>query len=157
MCRPGRVTLNFPPSIPMSYQALYTAVATSTGGRDGTTATNDGVVQHALSTPKAMGGPGKEGATNPEQLFACGYSACFAGALGYVAMLEKKKLEGIQVTAHVSFGKEDSGSFALAVKLEVHVPGLDHAEAERLVHTAHQVCPYSRATRNNIEVTLAVV
>lgn len=141
----------------MAYTALYTAVATSTGGRDGSTETNDGVVKHQLSTPKSMGGPGKEGATNPEQLFACGYSACFAGALGYVASLEKKKLEGVKVTAHVSFGKEDSGSFALAVKLEVHVDNLEQADAERLVHAAHQVCPYSRATRNNIDVQLAVV
>ena len=140
----------------MPYEPLYTAVATATGGRDGYVQTSDGVLKAELSVPREMGGPGKAGATNPEQLFASGYAACFGGAIGFVAGQQHTKLSAIQVTAHVTFGKEDDG-FRLAVELEVHLPDLDKAEAEKLVEAAHQVCPYSKATRNNIEVKLAVV
>jgi len=154
----------------MAYQPLYTAVATATGGRDGHVESSDGIVKLDLSVPREMGGPGKPGTSNPEQLFASGYSACFAGAIGFVANQQHKKLSDIQVTGHVTFGKVDENStynaggttyplpgFQLAVQLDVHLPGVDKAEAEKLVEQAHQVCPYSRATRNNIEVKLAVV
>ena len=154
----------------MAYQPLYTAVATANGGRDGHVESSDGIVKLDLSVPREMGGPGKPGTSNPEQLFASGYSACFAGAIGFVANQQHKKLSDIQVTGHVTFGKVDEKStysaggttyplpgFQLAVQLDVHLPGVDKAEAEKLVEQAHQVCPYSRATRNNIEVKFAVV
>jgi Ohr subfamily peroxiredoxin len=154
----------------MAYQPLYTAVATATGGRDGHVESSDGIVKLDLSVPREMGGPGKPGASNPEQLFASGYSACFAGAIGFVANQQHKKLSDVQVTGHVTFGKVDEKGtynadgktyplpgFQLAVRLDVHLPGIDKAEAEKLIEQAHQVCPYSRATRNNIEVKLAVV
>jgi lipoyl-dependent peroxiredoxin len=154
----------------MTYQPLYTAVATATGGRDGHVESSDGVVKLNLSVPREMGGPGKPGTSNPEQLFGSGYSACFAGAIGFVANQQHKKLGDVQVTAHVTFGKVDEKAtyqadgttyplpgFQLAVQLDVHLAGLDRAEAEKLVEEAHQVCPYSRATRNNIDVKLVVV
>jgi len=140
----------------MAYQPLYTAVATATGGRDGHVESSDGIVKLDLSVPREMGGPGKPGTSNPEQLFASGYSACFAGAIGFVASQQHKKLSDIQVTGHVTFGKLDD-KFQLAVELDIHLPGVDKAEAEKLVEQADQVCPYSRATRNNIEVKLVVV
>jgi lipoyl-dependent peroxiredoxin len=154
----------------MAYQPLYTAVATATGGRDGHVESSDGIVKLDLSVPREMGGPGKSGASNPEQLFGSGYAACFAGAIGFVANQQHKKLGDVQVTAHVTFGKLDEQAtynadgknyplpgFTLAVQLDVHLAGVDKAEAEKLVEAAHQVCPYSRATRNNVEVKLAVV
>jgi lipoyl-dependent peroxiredoxin len=154
----------------MAYQPLYTAVATATGGRDGHVESSDGIVKLTLSVPREMGGPGKSGASNPEQLFASGYSACFAGAIGFVANQQHKKIGEVQVTAHVTFGKAeekatyDAGGttyplpgFQLAVQLDVSIPGVEKAEAEKLVEQAHQVCPYSRATRNNVEVKLVVV
>ena len=137
----------------MSIQRLYTAKATATGGRDGRAISSDNVIDLPLSTPKEMGGPGKTGATNPEQLFAAGYSACFDGALNLVARMEKTPITGSTVEADVSFGK-DGDSYGLAVDLKVNIPGLDQAQAEALVAKAHQVCPYSRATRGNIEVNL---
>jgi lipoyl-dependent peroxiredoxin len=154
----------------MAYQPLYTAVATATGGRDGHVESSDSIVKLDLSVPRAMGGPGKPGTSNPEQLFASGYSACFAGAIGFVANQQHKKLGDVQVTGHVTFGKLEETStydadgktyplpgFQLAVRLDVHIAGVDKAEAEELVEAAHQVCPYSRAIRNNVEVELAVV
>jgi lipoyl-dependent peroxiredoxin len=154
----------------MAYQPLYTAVATATGGRDGHVESSDGIVKLDLSVPREMGGPGKPGTSNPEQLFGSGYAACFAGAIGFVANQQHKKLSDVKVTAHVTFGKVDEQAtysaegktyplpgFTLAVQLDVHVAGVDKAEAEKLVEAAHQVCPYSRATRNNVEVKLAVV
>jgi Ohr subfamily peroxiredoxin len=140
----------------MAYKPLYTAVATSTGGRDGHVKSSDGIIDLNLSVPKEMGGPGKPGTSNPEQLFASGYSACFAGAIGYVAGQKHQKLNTIQVTAHVTFGTDESG-FRLAVELKSHLPDVDKATAEKLVEEAHQVCPYSKATRNNIDVKLSVV
>ncbi len=140
----------------MAYQPLYTAVATALGGRDGHVESSDGIVKLDLSVPREMGGPGKPGTSNPEQLFASGYAACFAGAIGAVAGRQHKKLSEIKVTGHVTFGKLDD-AFQLAVQLDVNLPGVDKAEAEKLVEQAHQVCPYSRATRNNIEVKLVVV
>ncbi|MBA2175885.1 organic hydroperoxide resistance protein [Halobacillus locisalis] len=133
-------------------KALYTAKATAQGGRKGTVTSSDGTIDFELSMPKSLGGQEKEGSTNPEQLFAAGYSACFDSALQLVASQAKKSIESV-ITANVSIGKEGEG-FGLAVQLDVEIKGVDQEEAEELVHKAHQVCPYSRATRNNIEVTL---
>jgi len=134
---------------------LYTVTATATGGRNGTVTGQDGLLNFEVSTPKSMGGPGKDGATNPEALFACGYSACFAGAIGFVAGQKKLTIEPPVVTASVSFDANDTGFF-LAVDLKATIGGVDRATAEALVHEAHQVCPYSKATRNNIVVTVAL-
>jgi lipoyl-dependent peroxiredoxin len=138
---------------------LYTAHATSTGGRTGSGATDDGRLSVTLDTPKEMGGNGGQG-TNPEQLFAVGYSACFLGALKAVARGEKVKIPNeATIDAAVSFGEnanEGASGFNIAVELTVHIPGFDHAQAEELVHKAHQVCPYSNATRGNVDVKLSV-
>ncbi|WP_236790698.1 organic hydroperoxide resistance protein [Amycolatopsis sp. GM8] len=132
-------------------EALYTAVATSRGdGRNGEVTSSDGVIDEQLAIPKEMGGPGGE-RTNPEQLFAAGYSACFHSALQAVARQSKVALNGTTVTAEVSIGK-DGDAFGLAVKLEATLPGLEQGRADELVALAHQLCPYSRATRGNIEV-----
>ena len=138
----------------MSIQRLYTAKATATGGRDGRAISSDNVIDLPLSTPKEMGGAGKAGATNPEQLFAAGYAACFDGALNLVARLEKTPISGSTIEAAVSFGK-DGDNYGLAVDMQVNIPGLSQEQAEALVAKAHQVCPYSRATRGNIEVNLS--
>lgn len=136
-------------------EVLYTAHATSKGGRTGESRSDDGALQVALSTPKALGGAGGTG-TNPEQLFAAGYSACFIGALQLVASQQKVKLPAdTTIDAAVSIGPIEQG-FGIAAELVVNVPGLEKALAEKLVNDAHQVCPYSNATRNNIEVTLKV-
>ena len=137
----------------MSIHRLYMAHAKATGGRDGRTISSDNVIDLPLSTPKEMGGPGKADTTNPEQLFAAGYSACFDGALNLVARLNKTPITGSTVAADVSFGK-DGEAFGLAVDLTVNIPNMDQQQAEALVAQAHQVCPYSRATRGNIEVSL---
>lgn len=138
----------------MSIQRLYTAKATATGGRDGRAVSSDNVIDLPLSTPKEMGGPGKADSTNPEQLFAAGYAACFDGALNLVARLAKTPITGSTVEADVSFGK-DGDNYGLAVDLKVNLPGFEQAQAEELVTKAHQICPYSRATRGNIEVNLS--
>ena len=135
-------------------QPLYTAEATATGGREGRTSSSDGVLDLALAVPKEMGGPGGD-ATNPEQLFAAGYAACFHSALTLVARREREKVEGSSVTADVGIG-QDGGGFGLAVELKVALPGVERDTAEALVAKAHEVCPYSKATRGNIEVTLTV-
>jgi lipoyl-dependent peroxiredoxin len=136
--------------------ALYTASATAHGGRNGTVESSDGILDLDLTMPKEMGGPGDEGATNPEQLFAAGYSACFENALRRVAGRQKKDLdEDTSVTANVGIGRDGNG-FGLEVELVGHLPGLQREEAEALMHDAHEVCPYSKATRDNIEVTLSV-
>jgi Ohr subfamily peroxiredoxin len=134
---------------------LYTAEGTATGGRDGQATSSDGVLDLALRPPVEMGGPG--GGTNPEQLFAIGYAACFQSALGVVARRAKVEVEGSTVTGKVTIGTIGGGGFGLAVELEVHLPGLDAETARSLVEAAHEVCPYSNATRGNIEVTLSVV
>jgi lipoyl-dependent peroxiredoxin len=136
--------------------ALYTAVATATGdGRNGHTATDDGLIDIDVRVPVAMGGPG--GATNPEQLFAAGYAACFHSALKYVAAAERTDVSDTQVTAQVSIGMLPDGGFGLAVDLILHAPSLSHADAERLLSMAHQVCPYSNAIRGNVDVALSIV
>lgn len=136
-------------------QALYTAHATATGGRDGHVTSSDQVLDLDVRIPREMGGAG--GAfTNPEQLFAAGYAACFDSALNRVIQMSKTKTGTTTVTADVSIGKNDAGGFGLAVTLDVNVPGVEQTVAEELVGKAHQVCPYSNATRNNIDVTLNV-
>lgn len=136
--------------------SLYTAKATSTGlGRQGHVASSDGVLEHDLAIPKEMGGAGDRG-TNPEQLFAAGYAACFHSALQLVARREKVKIPGSSVTAEVGIGKQGEG-FGLAVDLVVALPGVEQETGEKLVEAAHQVCPYSNATRGNIDVNLRVV
>lgn len=135
---------------------LYTAHATSTGGRDGGSKSDDGRLNVTLSTPKELGGAGGSG-TNPEQLFAAGYSACFIGALKFVAMKEKIALpQDLAINASVGIGPIPQG-FGIKASLQVVLRGMDKAAALSLVEKAHQVCPYSNATRGNIEVTLDVV
>jgi osmotically inducible protein OsmC len=139
-------------------KTLYTAVATATdGGRNGRTRTDDGKLDLALSMPESMGGPGGDG-TNPEQLFAAGYAACFANAMRSSARRDghEEVIAGATVTARVDIGAIGGGRFGLAVELDVDVPGLAQAEAEELVAKAHERCPYSNATRGNIPVELAV-
>ncbi|GAA3395966.1 organic hydroperoxide resistance protein [Streptomyces roseoviridis] len=132
---------------------LYTAVATAENGRDGRVATDDGRLAVVVNPPKAMGGSGE--GTNPEQLFAAGYSACFQGALGVVARNENADISGSTVTAEVGIGKNDDG-FGLIVKISATIPHVDAETAKSLIEKAHQVCPYSKATRGNITVELAV-
>ena len=135
---------------------LYTAHATATGGRDGRAVSSDKVLDIQLSTPKELGGAGGAG-SNPEQLFAAGYSACFIGALKFVAGKQKVALPAnTSITGNVGIGPIPAG-FAIAVKLEISVPGLAKEQVEKLVEAAHQVCPYSNATRGNIDVQLVVV
>ena len=135
--------------------AIYTAVATASGdGRNGHARSSDGIVDVDLAVPREMGGAG--GATNPEQLFAAGYAACFHSALKLTAARQKLDVSDSEVSATVFLGMVETG-FGLAVELDVHLPTLDREAAERLTHDAHQVCPYSNATRGNIEVTLTVV
>ena len=139
-------------------KTLYTAVATATeGGRDGHTRTDDGKVDFDLSTPKEMAGDGGPG-TNPEQLFAAGYAACFANAMRSSAHREGslEDMEGVTVTARVSIGAHGKGRFGLAVKLEIDVPALEQDAAEDLVARAHERCPYSNATRGNVDVDIEV-
>ena len=136
--------------------ALYTATAHATGdGRNGHAMTDDGLLDVDLRIPKEMGGPG--GATNPEQLFAAGYAACFHSALKLVGGSEKANMSGTEVSASVAIGMLPAGGFGLAVELDVSIPNAERSQAEALVAKAHEVCPYSNATRGNIEVTLTVV
>ena len=135
---------------------LYTAHATSTGGRDGSSKTDDGILDVKLTTPKGLGGNGAPG-TNPEQLFAAGYSACFIGAMKHVAMIQKTPLPAdTSISADVGIGPIPQG-FGIQVALHVSIPSMDKAAAKKIVDAAHQVCPYSNATRGNIDVTLDVV
>ncbi|GAB38494.1 organic hydroperoxide resistance protein [Gordonia sp. w5E2] len=137
-------------------KTLYTAEALATGeGRDGHARTSDGQLDLDLAIPKELGGPG--GATNPEQLFAAGYAACFHSALRTVARAEKADVSDSAVGARVSLGSNDSGGFELAVVLEISLPALSADDAQALTAAAHQVCPYSNATRGNIDVTLTLV
>jgi Ohr subfamily peroxiredoxin len=134
---------------------LYTATVSVTGGRDGKATAVEPPLALELRTPKSLGGPGGD-ATNPEQLFAAGYAACFESALGLVARMQKKPVEGVVITAAVTLGKRDDGKYQLAVELRGKLPGRTPDEARALLEAAHQVCPYSNATRGNIDVTLVV-
>ena len=135
-------------------KVLYTAKARTTGGRDGRSVSDDGLLDVKLSPPKELGGMG--GATNPEQLFAAGYSACFMGALKHVAGMKKVAVPAdASIEASVDIGPISQG-FGIAVQMTINLPGLDRAVAQDLVDTAHQVCPYSNATRGNIVVDLTL-
>ena len=137
---------------------LFTATATATGGRNGHTETNDGIVKADLSVPKDMGGPGKPNTATPEHLFAAGYAACFGGALDFVAKQHKKNANNATVRCAVSIGPRDGGGFGLAVKMRVEDKSLPQAELAELVKEAHEkICPYSHATRGNVEVALEAV
>lgn len=136
-------------------KALYEAHASATGGRNGRVTTDDGVIDLQLAMPKSLGGAGGA-AANPEQLFACGYAACFDSALNFVAMGQKIKLSGTRVDATVGIGQNGAGGFALAVKLEVTIPDVSRDVAQALLEKAHEVCPYSNATRGNINVELVL-
>jgi osmotically inducible protein OsmC len=136
-------------------KVIYTARAHTTGGREGSSRTDDGLLDIKLSPPKAMGGAGT--ATNPEQLFAAGYSACFMGALKHVAAMKKLAIPADAfIDAEVDIGPIPAG-FGIAARLAISLPGLDRAVALDLIETAHQVCPYSNATRGNIDVGLSLV
>ncbi|MFT3766455.1 MAG: organic hydroperoxide resistance protein [Minicystis sp.] len=134
---------------------LYTAIATAEGGRTGHVRSSDGILDLDLRMPKELGGPGGTG-TNPEQLFAAGYSACFESALRLVARHKKLSIEKASITAHVTIGSTEGGGFGLGVELHAAVTGPTREQVEELIHAAHQVCPYSVATRGNIEVKLVV-
>ena len=134
---------------------LYTATATAYGGRDGRVATDDELLDIRVVPPKELGGPG--GATNPEQLFAAGFAACFHSALKLVARADKIDVSESAITARVGLGMNDDGGFNIAVELEAELPDVERAVAEELVAKAHRVCPYSNATRGNVEVSLTVV
>ena len=137
-------------------QVLYTAHATATGGRDGRAVSSDNALDVKLTTPRELGGAGGEG-TNPEQLFAAGYSACFIGALKFVAGKEKIALPAdTRIDGSVGIGPLPTG-FGIQAELKISIPGMAREQAEALVQKAHQVCPYSNATRGNIDVTLTVV
>jgi Ohr subfamily peroxiredoxin len=139
-------------------KALYTATATAAGGRNGHTQSSDGIVAADLSVPKEMGGPGKPGTATPEHLFAAGYAACFGGALDFVGKQHKKDASKAKVTAAVSIGPREGGGFGIAVKLHVEDKGLPQAELGALAKEAHEkICPYSHATRGNVDVQLEVV
>ena len=135
-------------------KVVYKAHATSTGGRDGNTKSSDGLLDVKLSVPKEMGGGG--GGVNPEQLFAAGYSACFLGAIKHVAGAQKLAVPAdMSINATVGIGAIPAG-FGIEVQMVVNLPGMDRAEAQALVDKAHQVCPYSNATRGNVDVTITV-
>ncbi len=133
-------------------EKLYTVSATSLGGRTGHVKTSDGILDLDLKAPKEMGGPG--GATNPEALFAAGYSACFNGALNLAAKLKRVRVGETQIKMTITLGKDDAGNFRLGALIEATVPGVTQAQAEELVKDAHNICPYSRATKGNIDVEI---
>lgn len=141
----------------MSLQKIvYTAQAQVTGGRDGHVSSNDGRLSLQLSTPRELGGSAGSSGTNPEQLFAAGYAACFLGALRFVAGQDKKALpEDAAITGIVALGSASHG-FGLQVELKISIPGMDRGDVQSLVTRAHQICPYSNATRGNIKVSLIV-
>jgi osmotically inducible protein OsmC len=140
----------------MSVTVIYKTSATATGGRDGHARSDDGSVDVNLVVPKEMGGPGGVGA-NPEKLFAAGYSACFLGAMKAMSGKVGVKVPAdTSVTAEIGFGPRAEGGYGITADLTITLPGIDRAEAEKLVHAAHEVCPYSNATRGNVDVGLTV-
>ena len=140
----------------MPVDVKYRTTASATGGRDGSARTEDGSFEVRLSTPKELGGAGGSGA-NPEQLFAAGYSACFLGALKAASgQLKLKVPTDTTVTATVGIGPRSEGGFGITADLKIDIPGLDRADAQRLVDAAHQICPYSNATRGNVDVGLTL-
>ena len=136
---------------------LFTATATAIGGRNGHTQASDGSVSVDLSVPKAMGGPGKPGTATPEHLFSAGYAACFGGALDYIAKQQKHDATNARITCSTSIGPREGGGFGIAVKMQVEDRSLPQALLERLVKEAHEkICPYSHATRGNVDVQFEV-
>ncbi|UFS70798.1 Ohr family peroxiredoxin [Geomonas sp. RF6] len=139
-------------------KALFTATATATGGRNGRTEASDGSVRANLSVPKEMGGAGNPDTTTPEHLFAAGYAACFGGAIDFVAKQQQKDASTVKVTCQVSIGPREGGGFGLSVKMHVEDKEIRQAELAELVKEAHEkICPYSHATRDNINVQFEVV
>ena len=137
---------------------LFTVTATATGGRNGSTASVDGVVKANLSVPSEMGGPGRPNTATPEHLFAAGYAACYGGALDYVAKQYKKNASSAMITCSVSIGLRTGGGFGLAVDMRVEDPSLPHTELSAFAWEAHEkICPYSHALRNNVEVRIEIV
>jgi lipoyl-dependent peroxiredoxin len=137
-------------------KVLYTATATATGGRQGSAESSDGKLKIELSTPRELGGAGGDG-TNPEQLFAAGYSACFIGAMKAVGAKQKIAVPNdVSITSDVAIGPIPQG-FGIQVAMRISLPGMDRAAAQALIEAAHQVCPYSNATRGNIDVSLTLV
>ncbi len=142
----------------MNIKPLFTAVATAQGGRNGHSRAADGSVDVHLSVPKEMGGPGTPGTTTPEHLFATGYAACFGGALDFVAKNHKQNAANASVTCAVTIGPRDGGGFGLAVKMKVEDKSLATDELKKLVTEAHEkICPYSHATRGNVDVDFEVI
>lgn len=140
----------------MSIDVRYSTTATATGGRDGNARSEDGRFDVALSTPRELGGAGGDG-SNPEQLFAAGYAACFIGALKVAGQqLNVKVPDDVAVTAKVGIGPRAAGGFGITTDLSVSLPGVDRGQAQKLVDTAHQICPYSNATRGNVDEGLAL-
>ncbi|TJZ51485.1 organic hydroperoxide resistance protein [Sphingobacterium olei] len=135
-------------------EKLYTAEVTAIGGRDGVIKSSDGVLDFAVRKPESMGGKG--GATNPEQLFAAAWSSCFLGAMGAVSEKDNVDLKDTQVTVRISFNSEGNSAF-LSAELEAYVPSLDKAQTQALIEKAHRVCPYSKATKGNIDTSLKAV
>ena len=135
-------------------KVLYTAEATAKGGRNGVVESSDGSFKLQLAMPTEMGGTGK--GANPEQLFAAGYAACFEGALGVVAKRQNVEIKDCSIVGKVGIGAIEGGGFGLGVELVVSLPGLSSKQAHELVEAAHRVCPYSNATRNNIDVKLTI-
>lgn len=139
----------------MSLNILYTAHAIATGGRNGHTASGDGLVKADLSVPKSMGGPGRPNTTTPEHLFAAGYAACFGSACDYIGTQMKLRPSAVEVQAAVSIGSLPAGGFGLQVALAVKISGLSQEDAEKVVAAGHTVCPYSNAIRGNVEVVIS--
>lgn len=135
-------------------EKLYTASVTAIGGRDGHIKSSDGILDFELRKPKELGGQG--GASNPEQLFAAAWGACYLGALGSVAERDGVDVSAANINVHVSFNK-DGNAFVLSADLDVHIPGISHEDAQALADKAHRACPYSKATRGNIEVRVTAV
>jgi osmotically inducible protein OsmC len=139
-------------------KALYTATASATGGRNGHTESSDGVVKVDLSLPKEMGGPGRPGTGTPEHLFAAGYAACFGGAIDFVGKQNKKDASKARITCAVSIGPRELGGFGLEVKMRVEDRSLSQADLSALAREAHEkICPYSHATRGNVDVQFEIV
>lgn len=136
-------------------EKLYTASVTSTGGRDGHVKSSDGILDFDVRKPHELGGQG--GNTNPEQLFAAAWGACYLGALGSIADREGVDISEANVTVHISFNKETESSFALSADLDVHIPGVSLEEAQKISELAHKTCPYSKATKGNIETRITAI
>ncbi len=140
----------------MTIKVLYTAHATASGGRNGRTQSDDGVVNVELSIPKEMGGAGKAGTATPEHLFAAGYAACFGSACEFMSRQLKLIPKGIEVKTAVGIGQSSDGGFGLVVDMDVKISGLSQTEAEQLVAAGHQICPYSNAIKGNVDVNITV-